>query len=529
MASMSKSSFGRRLAVAGVAAATALALAACGGSPSPEETDAGATPVQGGDLTILAAGNIASWDPIVNAQGSLPGVATDNLIAVYGVLLYVDEQGDVQPGIAESLTTDDAKVWTLTLREGVTFTDGTPFDAEAVKYNWDRAAGDGSALKGVASTFESEVVDDLTLEITLDNANPVFDRRVAEVLEFIASPTALEEQGAEYVDPVGAGPFVLETWEQNVGQTFSRNDDYYEEGKPYVDTLTISIVADPAQRVTTVAQGGANIMNGYSFQWVSETGNDAVAAYPVPAGGIRHIVFNTTSAPFDNVDARRAVALAVDSTELVTTLTQDPTQIGGSTLFSENAPYADDALVPATGDVDAAKDLVAELTADGVDLSNVTILAAAVPELIRSAELLQLQLDAAGIGATVEQIPIQDWRARAFDQDNYDITFYPGVFDLNNAAVGMANLFGPGGTDNFANFDDADMNAAIEAAQDATDADAQAAAFTSIQEVYADQVPILVFGIDYRAFFHTADLDGFTTMGRGALLTQNLFFPASED
>src|SRR5690606_32826443 len=114
-----------------------------------------------------------------------------------------------------------------------------------------------------ASTITSEVVDGVTLEISLDAPNPVFDRDVAEQLQFIASPAALEEQGEDYTSPVGAGPFLLETWDPAIGETMTRNPDYFREGRPYLDELNFTVIADPAQRVTTVAQGGADIMNNY--------------------------------------------------------------------------------------------------------------------------------------------------------------------------------------------------------------------------------------------------------------------------
>lgn len=88
-------------------------------------------PVKGGEMTIINGSDIKSWDPAI-IGGTYPGGPMDMLDAIYGFLVYVDVDGKVQGGMAKSLTSTDAKVWTLTLREGVKFTDGGSYDAEAV-------------------------------------------------------------------------------------------------------------------------------------------------------------------------------------------------------------------------------------------------------------------------------------------------------------------------------------------------------------------------------------------------------------
>jgi peptide/nickel transport system substrate-binding protein len=325
---------------------------------------------------------------------------------------------------------------------------------------------------------------------------------------------------------VGAGPFTLEQWDPAVGETFAKNPDYWDEGKPYLDTLTFQLVADPAQRVTSVVQGDAQIMNGYPFQWIADAENPSVGVFPVASGGIRHFVFNTTSDLFSDVRARQAVQLAVNPTELVQTLTQDPAAEGSTALFPDTSPYYDADLALPEQDVDAAQALVDEITGEGTDFT-IDLLIAGVPELVRAGELFQLTLqELDGVTVNLTQIPIPEWRAAAYDKDDFDVTFYPGVFDLNSPQVGFGNLFGVGGLDNFANFDDADMTAAIGDAQEATTDEDRIAALQKVQEVYVDQVPIVVFGIDYRSFLHGADVVGLQSMGRGALYTDRIGYEA---
>ena len=520
----------RYAAVAAVAAA-ALTLSACGADSGPAPSasvPAAETPDQGGDLTILVAGAMSTWDP-GSSTGSFPGVQWDRLYAVYGALLTVTSEGKIDPGLAESLTTEDGgDTWTLKLREGLEFSDGTTLDASVVKENWDRFADPANNLgaRRIASTFATTVVDATTLEIVSNETNPVLDIQIADAIPFIGAPSTFPAAGAPLTSPIGAGPFTLESWDAAVGETFAKNPGYYDESMPYLDTLTFQLVADPAQRVTSVVQGDAQIMNGYPFQWLADADNPSVGVYPVASGGIRHLVFNTTSSLMSDLRARQAVQLAINPTELVSTLTQDPAAQGSTGLFPETSPYYDASLALPEQSAEKAQELVDEIRADGTDFT-INLLIAGVPELVRAGELFQLtlqQLD--GVTVNLTQIPIPEWRAAAYDKDDFDVTFYPGVFDLNSPQVGFGNLFGVGGLDNFANFDNADMTAAINEAREATTDEERVAAMKKVQEVYVDEIPIVVFGIDYRSFLHGSDVVGFQTMGRGALYTDRLGFKA---
>ncbi len=521
-----------RIAAVAAISAAALALAACSGgggtAPNASASASAETPAAGGDLTILVAAGMTTFDP-GSFTSSFPGVQWDRLYAVYGALLSTNVDGTVAPGFAESMTTDDGgATWTLKLRDGITFTDGTAYDATAVKANWDRFADPAFALgaASIAKTFTTTVVDDTTLTITPTKPNPVLDVQIANGIPFIGSPAAAPAAGQPVTEPVGAGPFTLTKWDAAVGETFTKNPDYFDKPKPYLDTLTFTLVTDPAQRVSTVVQGGAQIMNGYPFQWVSDADNPAAAVFPVATGGIRHFLFNMKSDLFSDLRARQAVQLAIDPNEMVQTLTQDPSAVGSTALFPESSPYYDASLSLPAQDLKKAQDLVDEVKADGKDFT-INLLIAAVPELVRAGELLQLTLQKLnGVTVNLTQIPIPDWRGAAFDKDNFDITFYPGVFDLNSPQVGFGSLFGATGQDNFANFDDPDMAAALEEAQEATTDDARKAAIAKIQQVYVDQIPIVVFGIDYRSFLHGADVVGLESMGRGALHTEDVGYKA---
>lgn len=504
---------------AALVTASALLLAACAGG-GPENSG---EPVDGGEITIMSAGNVPSWDPLFTF-GTLPGVNTDRLIAVYGELLEIDQDGEVQPGLAASFTTDDGgATWTLTLRDGVTFSDGTAYDADAVKFNWDRAADPDNAasMAHLAQSFTSTVEDEKTIRVVPESPNPVLDEQIAELMQLIASPTALED--GEYTEPVGAGPFVLVKQDPAVGEDFERNQDYALEAPRY-DALHYRTVADPSQRVETIASGGAQLMNGFTADFLDYADDPRFDFYTVPNGGFREMAFNNARAPFDDVRARRAVALALDPTELVQTLLADPSQEGSTGLLSEDSPYADASARLPEQDFDEAQSLVDDLIADGVDM-DIVIVPAAIPELTRAAEYVQLSLEKLdGVTVTIEQVDIQDWRTRTQSNDNFDLTFYPGIYDVNPPPTTLTNFFETDGTDNLQNSSSDEMERALADLREAEDEQEKADAVARIQELYARDVPVYVFGFDYRVFFHEADVSGFEAVGRGAILPENLFY-----
>lgn len=512
-----------RTVLAVVAASAMLALAACTGGGGGASTSSG-TPKTGGSITIMSAAGVTSWDPGLAFFGTLPGVTTDRFIAVYGQLIAIDQNGEVLPELAESFTTDDGgSTWTLTLRDGIRFTDDTPYDAAAVKFNWDRIADPATASPnvGLAQSFTTTVVDDRTLRVDSAEPNPILDEQIAELLQLIASPTAL--QASSYTTPVGAGPFVLTNQDSAIGEDFSANPDYVL-GAPAYDELHYRTVGDPSQRVETIGAGDAQLMNGFAADFRDYADNPDFGFFTVPNGGFRHLVFNNARAPFDDVRARQAVALALDPKELTQTLLADPEQSGSTTLFPEDSPYYDANAAAPAKDLAKAQELVDELTADGVDMT-FTIAAAAIPESIRAAEYVQLSLQALdGVTVNIEQVDIQDWRLRTQSNDDFDITFYLGIYDVNPVATTFDNLFGANGTDNIQNSSSPEMTEALTALKTATGEDAKTAALADIQEIYAAELPIYVFGYDYRVFFHQADVDGFTAIGRGAILPEALFY-----
>jgi len=165
-------------------------------------------------------------------------------------LLTADSEGNIYPSLATDWEwTNNHTTVTFTLRKGVKFHDGTDFNADAVKWNWDQAMAKG--LGGAQFVASTEVIDDYTFRVNLTEFQSTWFISLVKMetnLGWIISPTAVQEHGEEYIDwhPVGTGPFKFKDYARDNYLEVERNDDYWGE-KPYLDGIKFIFIADPIQ------------------------------------------------------------------------------------------------------------------------------------------------------------------------------------------------------------------------------------------------------------------------------------------
>lgn len=347
---------------------------------------------RGGQLRVLTGSEPRLIDPTVTGAG----VAGDGIYgyAVFGSLVDITPgQQGFEPVLAESLTSDDNVVWTLKLRDGVTFTDGTPLDAEAVKFNWDRYLAEAANPSPSARAIESiEVVDPLTLQVTLATTYGVFPEQL-QGLNYIGSPTAIGELGEQFgSQPVGAGPFVFEEWVRGSFARFSRNPDWWEDGKPYLDEIVIQASQDGATNLNTLLADGTDVTELTSWGDVAPAqGAGFVEVDPFElitnqAG----LVFNAGKPPFDDKRARCGFIQAIDF-ELINeqlTLGLAPVPM---TFWNEAHELYDPERQFLPYDPAAAQEAFDALAADGRPLS---FILRVQPQYVPMAEALSTQLSA---------------------------------------------------------------------------------------------------------------------------------------
>lgn len=284
-------------------------------------------------LTLVVSG----IDPHIHSSSEL-GIP---LTSVYDTLVYQGADYKYIPGLAESWTiSDDARTYTFKLRQGVKFHDGTPFNAQAVKENFDRivdpATKSQKAINLMGTYKGCEVVDEYTVKVHFDTPNVSFLNSVAQVYLGMASPTAFRKWGpAEYqAHQVGTGPFIFSEQDYIPKQqiVLVKNPDYnwgpslYQHtGPAYLDKITFRFYPDPATRAAALESGGVDVIGELPPVDAERLQKDArYQVIPVRTDGVPLVFFiNTAKAPTDDLRVRQALLYATDRKAIVKTIFRD--------------------------------------------------------------------------------------------------------------------------------------------------------------------------------------------------------------
>lgn len=319
----------KALTIMALSGGAAVAGAALGGVARPARVRGQDAPVPGGEFRFAPNFEPDTLDPHASAGSSSFVI----LISAIDTLVLLNPDDKLFYGyLAESWeVSDDGTVYTFTLRPGITFHDGTPFNAEAVKFNLDRivdpatASPLGPTLLGpyVGST----VVDDLTVEVQLTEPYPPLLDGLSQVAAGILSPTAVQTLGADIaVNPVGTGFMKFERYTAQESVAFVRNEDYNwapeiwgHQGPAYLERMTFLIIPEPAARVTALEAGDANGIEDTPAQDVLRLQDDPAytlieARLP---GAPRTFFMNTERAPLDDLRVRQAISHGLDVTQVV--------------------------------------------------------------------------------------------------------------------------------------------------------------------------------------------------------------------
>lgn len=317
-----------------------LALIGCGGDGSdsgrtttgtePAASDAadrsGASEAtertRGGTLVIARAADTQLLDPAEAFEGESSKV----LHQVFeGLVTFAPGSTEIQPGLAESWeSSPDGRIWTFRLRRGVSFHDGTPFDADAVVFSIERQMDPehpfhNGEFNTWHSTFERhvasvEATDSHTVRVTLSEAfAPILSGFAVQSMS-IVSPTAMRNHGKAWFDSngVGTGPFRVASWQKGDRIELVVNDAYWGE-RPYLDGVTFRVVPDTARRAELLANGEVHVaedLDAPNLNRVKEL--PEIETPRKPGLATAYMAMNTTREPFDDVRVRLAVAHALN-------------------------------------------------------------------------------------------------------------------------------------------------------------------------------------------------------------------------
>ncbi|MEM6939110.1 MAG: ABC transporter substrate-binding protein [Pseudomonadota bacterium] len=370
------------------------------------------------DLTVAIQLEPPHLDPTSAAAGAIDSVLYSNVFE--GLTRFMSD-GSVVPGLAASWEiSDDGLTYTFTLRDGVTFHDGTTMDAEDVKFSLDRIGAEESAnaQKALyAAISEVKVIDPMTVEITLSepNGNMIFNLAWGDAV--IVAPESIENIKQK---PIGTGAFRFESWTQGDKVELVRNEDYWGDA-PALASATFKFISDPTAAFAAMMAEDVDVFAGFPAP-ENLPQFEADPRFQVLVGsteGETILSTNNKMPPFDNVKVRQALAHAIDRQAII-----DGAMFGlGTPIGTHFAPH-NPAYVDLTGqsayDPEKAKALLAEA---GFAAGFETTLHLPPPSYARrGGEIIAAQLAQVGIKAEITNVEWAQWLESVFRGKDFGLT-----------------------------------------------------------------------------------------------------------
>lgn len=486
------------------------------GSSTTEATDDPGEPVAGGSATVLLYSEIRTLDPVAFTNSG--GSDAQQAFAIYGALLMRDtESNEIEPFMAESIeSNDDFTKWTIKIKEGITFSDGNPYDAAALKAHWDRIkdpANRSPAFRLSMGITAIEVVDSLTVDITLAAPNAHFDRSVERIggLNYIPSPAATATLGEK---PVGAGPFLFQSWFRDDRMELVKNPDYFDAPRPYLDKLTFRVITDEDQRLDTLITGQADLNFTATDSIVSRAEGEGLEFVAIYSPGSPVYAFNLTKPPFNDVRVRTAFVQAIDRQAMVESAFGADAVAASGFTEEQWQWHTPDSAIPEY-DPDAAQALFDEVAAETGSPVQITLTAF-------QQSLDQLRADF--IQTSISQLDNVEIKVEVVDQAtgtlsvlNKEFNSSTWGFPYTDPEPGLFDSLHSQGNSNYTGYSNSDVDGWLEAARQTRDLDERRENYDKVFAQVAKDLPWYPYAVYNVGFLVPDDVHGVQLYGEYVL------------
>lgn len=434
---------------------------------------------------------------------------------IYDTLLTFDSSGNVVPNLARSWNiSDDALTYTFQLRDDVIFHDGTPFDAEAMKYSLDRTRNfpGGAFIEQLSNIVEVEVTDEYELQITLAEPQGAFLTYMADRSGTAVSPNA------ENLDlqPVGTGPFSFVSRIAQDNITLAVNEDYWD-GTPEISEVIFRFFPDGAVRYANLRSGSVDIIYPVEARdYVSAEGNADITLLRQPTNGWRILVMNTTKPPFDNRAVRKALALAMDQAA-INQVVFNGLEAATTTLIPELSVYAGENTGSVNADVDAARQLLADAGVDGVTAALTTFARSPEDQL---SQLVQSMASQAGIQLSIETVESGEYQRRYGSGDFEILTMqWSGQADPD---ANVTSFLISEGFWNWSGYSNPEVDALLLEAQRSSDSSERRELYDAVAAAVLEDAPVIPLTNQVRLIATHSDVSGVDLQANtGILILKN--------
>lgn len=517
--------------VLAIASLLGLVLASCGGSSSGdggggEEVQAGSNitvaasgaPAPGGNVSMGLEGESDGFNPTVN-RWAISGLTVAS--AVFDPIAAYDAEGVAQPYLAESFTPSaDFTKWTITMRSGVTFHDGTPLDAAAVVK--DLTAAKASPLVGAVmvniSTIEVDPANPLNVIITTIDPWASLPASLTAQVGMIAAPTQLDAGApASSSKPIGTGPFAYKSWEPDKAWVGTKNTSYWRTDSdgnklPYLDQVEFRPIVDHTNRTNALINGEIQLLHTTDWASINRIQSEAEAGKlqfvtDQTEAEENFVIMNTSKAPFDDVRVRKAVALCIDPAQ-VQLVWEAPEERVADSVFTTNSPWYDPNNGYPDPDPTAGTALVTEVEGEKGPIT-FTLGTTPVPTNTAATQLMAQQLSQCGMEVeliTTEQSKFISDMVTGNYQANLSRQFAASDPDGDYQWWNSKSATGPLAL-NMARLQDPQIDAALDEARASNDVAVRKAAYAKLQQRHSELFP-------YAFIAHTQWAYGATTSVR---------------
>jgi len=455
---------------------------------------------------VLIVGQIAepqSLDPQVSTAVNDFRI----LVNIYdGLVRYADGTLEVEPALATDWTiSDDGLTYTFNLREGVTFHDGTPFNAEAVKFNFDRMLDEDHPYYDTGpfplsfnfSAVDSvNVLDEHTVEFVLTEPFAPFLSNLAYPTGLIVSPQGVMDNVDDYGrNPSGTGPYRFVEWQSNTRVVVEANPDYWD-GAPALEAVVFRPITDANTRVAEMLSGGIDVMVEVPPDNVGQFEADsAFEVYEQAGPHVWYVMLNAQYGPFADKLVRQAANYAVNKDALVNDVLQGTATVSDSPIAPAfNWAYNED-LEPYPYDPDMAEQLLSEAGVDNPEVTfYVTEGGSGMLDPITMGTAIQADLEAVGFDVTIETY---EWNTflgivnpgLGEDVDMAEMAWMTNDPDVLPFLTLRTNAWPDAGGFNSSYYSNAEVDELLEAARVETDIAARGDLYKQMQEIVYEDAP----------------------------------------
>lgn len=486
----------RLLTTVGLAAT--LALTGCT-TENPDETAAQSDRSSAGTARVAVLGSAADTLDITGAVTMVPFAIGYN---VFDSLIML-RNGEFVPQLAESVEPNsDATAWTITIRDGVTFHDGTPLTADDVLSSLQYVAGTTNYTPSYVDVdFASSTSDgDRTVVVQLTRPRADFVEAV------LAHMSPVFPEGKTMDDGIGSGPFTLESFSADTGAILLRNDDYWDRA-PTLEKIEIVPVAENSARLAALTDGQVDYAMGITAtggETLSDRSDLTVANDGAQSSRAFTFTLNTTMAPFDDPEIRAAMKLAIDREQLVDVVFRGKGDVGNDAL-GKALPGFNENLDQHAYDPDAAREV---FESKGIDELGILV-AEVAPGLTDAAKLLKQQLADVGITLTITETDpatlYTDFEAITQSQ------MFATYFTNRPVATILPTYTSAESPYNFSGWKDPEYNQLLQQSQTLVDVEQRKTVLDDAQHMFWQNGPEVIWGYQTDLAAHVAALDGVAT------------------